>query len=64
MNFLTTASLLTIPPGKSGGVTQTLFQAAFTARSLALQQGRESPILGLLFKKARGASCNETHHWN
>jgi long-chain acyl-CoA synthetase len=41
--------------GKSGGVMRTIFQAAFSARSAALQQGRETPLLGLLFKKVGGA---------
>jgi long-chain acyl-CoA synthetase len=41
--------------GKSGGVMQTVFQAAFSARSAAIQQGRECPLLGLLFKKVGGA---------
>jgi len=41
--------------GKGSGVTQALFQAAFTARSTAIQQGRECPLLGLLFKKVGGA---------
>jgi len=41
--------------GKAGGVMQTIFQAAFSARSAALQQGRETPLLGLLFKKVGGA---------
>ena len=39
--------------GKKSPVVQTLFQAAFSARSAALKQGRESPLLGLLFKKVR-----------
>jgi long-chain acyl-CoA synthetase len=30
---------------------KTIFQAAFSARTAALRQGREAPLLGLLFKK-------------
>jgi long-chain acyl-CoA synthetase len=41
--------------GKGSGATQALFQAAFAARSAALQQGRDCPLLGLLFKKVGGA---------
>ena len=41
--------------GKGSGAKKAIFQAAFTARSLALQQGREAPLLGLLFKKVGAA---------
>jgi long-chain acyl-CoA synthetase len=40
---------------KGSAVGRAVFQAAFSARSRALQQGRESPLLGLLFKKKVGA---------
>jgi long-chain acyl-CoA synthetase len=40
---------------KKGPVMRAIFQAAFSARSAALQQGREAPLLGLLFKKVGGA---------
>jgi len=41
--------------GKGSGVVKTIFQAAFCARSAALQQGRDCPLLGLLFKKVGSA---------
>ena len=37
--------------GKGSPVVKTLFVAAFAARSLALKQGRSSPLLSLIFKK-------------
>jgi len=40
---------------KGSAISRAIFQAAFSARSRALQQGRESPLLGLLFKKKVGA---------
>jgi len=39
---------------KKGAVLKAIFQAAFAARSAALRQGRETPLLGLLFKKIGG----------
>jgi len=48
--------------GKQGPVVQALFQAAFSARSFALSQGRESPLLGLLFKKVSVVQASRLHY--
>merc|ERR1719499_1191308 len=49
--------------GKSGAVSQFLFQVAYTGRFLAVQQGRESPLFrAIVFKKLKDIGKYAQHN--
>jgi long-subunit acyl-CoA synthetase (AMP-forming) len=42
---------------KGSPLIKFLFQTAFSARAAAVSQGRESPLLKMIFKRVRTCAC-------